>query len=72
MASPRILARLVLPVGGRVTKLRAVWDSSRPATGKIVDDGSLRPCLGQGASLAKSLSRETQDEWVKSLPGFGG
>ena len=54
------MARLGVPVGGRVKTLRAVGDSSGPSwdnvheqLGRIIFDHSLRPCLGEGASLGK-------------------
>jgi hypothetical protein len=39
--------------------------------GDVVSN-SLWPCLGQGASGAKSLSWQTQGGWVKYPPGLGG
>jgi hypothetical protein len=64
--SPGLLARLGVPVGGRVRKSRAVRDSSGPASGmytskleRIIVGHSLWPCLGQGASLRARV------EWVR-------
>ena len=55
--SPGQLARLGVPVGGRVRKLRAVGDSSGSSwatytskLGRIIFGHSLWPCQGQGAS----------------------
>jgi hypothetical protein len=53
-----ILARLGVPVGGRVRKLRAVGGLIRAILetmytnklGRIIFDRSLRPCLRNGAS----------------------
>ena len=47
--SPGQMARFGVPVGGRVRTLRAV--GIIPAT--PYSDSSLRPCLGQGASLGE-------------------
>jgi hypothetical protein len=65
-ASPGIMARPDMPVGGRVRKSRAVEDqsSSIPVErtsklGGIIFSCSLRPCLGQGA-------------FCFGVPGLGG
>ena len=58
--SPWRMARLGVPVGGRVKKPRAVEDQSAPIPreiasklGRIIFTRSLRPCLGQGVSLGE-------------------
>jgi len=60
----RAMARLGVPVGGRVRTLRAVGDSSGPSQDKVNEQAwknyfryLLRPCLGQGASRRARVGR---------------
>ena len=65
--SPGLMARLGVPVGGRVKKLRAVEDHSAPIPEEVTSElgGSIREHYRNVLARVKGTSWRAQGWWVR-------